>query len=61
MIEPWLKEELTGYLAFRHFFRHSYPMQLNWELLKPLVKRLNLVWKKLEIQIAKFLSGQDSE
>ena len=61
VIEPWLKEDLTDYLAFRHFFRHSYPMQLNWELLKPLVKRLNIVWKKFEIQMAKFLSDQDSE
>ncbi|MCK4514724.1 MAG: hypothetical protein KAU31_05660 [Spirochaetaceae bacterium] len=61
LIEPWLKDELADFLAFRHFFRHSYPMQLNWELLKPLFKRLNLVWKKFEAQITKFLSDQDSD
>lgn len=59
VIEPWLKDELADYLAFRHFFRHSYPMQLDWELLKPLVKRLQLVWKKFEVQVTNYLVDQD--
>ncbi len=60
LIEPQLKDELTDYLAFRHFFRHSYPMQLNWDLLKPLVKRFMSVWKRFEEQITNFLSNLDT-
>lgn len=30
-----LREDLDALLKFRHFFRHSYPVQLDWEKLRP--------------------------
>lgn len=53
-------QELTDYIVFRHFFRYSYPIQLKWELLQPLVKRLNLVWQKFETQMTKYVEDRDS-
>ena len=39
--EP-LRDELSQLLAFRHFFRHAYPMRLKWSLIRPLVKHLEI-------------------
>ncbi len=33
--ELYLK--LREYATFRHFYRHAYSFQLNWEKMKPLV------------------------
>jgi hypothetical protein len=51
-----MKVELTKYLTFRHFFRHSYSFHLEWEELKKLVKPIHSVWKKFKSEILVFLS-----
>lgn len=35
-----MSSALTEFLAFRHFFRHAYPMRLRWERIQPLVESL---------------------
>jgi len=49
------KEKLAEYLAFRHFFRHSYGSEFDWKRLKPLMKGVEKLWKKLEKDIHRFL------
>ncbi len=41
------KESLEKYLAFRHYFRHSYGFVLEWEQLKPLSDDLHSTFQKL--------------
>ncbi|MHA1294033.1 MAG: hypothetical protein ACTSQJ_15380 [Promethearchaeota archaeon] len=33
-------EDLKKYLGFRHFSRHAYSFDLNWELMKDLIYRI---------------------
>ena len=33
-------EELKEYLGFRHFSRHAYSFDINWELMKDLIYRI---------------------
>ena len=41
------KEKLEKYLYFRHFIRHSYSSELDWELMGPLVKDIENIWKDI--------------
>lgn len=36
-------EDLKEYLGFRHFSRHAYAFDLEWELMKDLIERINLI------------------
>ena len=40
--------KLREYATFRHFYRHAYSFQLNWEKLQPLVDNVQLVWKDVK-------------
>ena len=51
------KKQLVEYLAFRHFFRHSYGFEFDWKRLKPLINRVEKLWKKLEKDITKFIKN----
>lgn len=48
------REKLFNYLAFRHFYRHSYSFFLDWKELKPLICDLNSVWKEVRESLEKF-------
>ena len=49
------KDQLAGYLSFRHFFRHSYGFEIDWQRLKPLMNGVEKLWKVLEKDINCFL------
>ena len=57
IISPTVRDELSEYLGFRHFFRHAYPMRLSWPLVKPLVEKLetvrNVFCEEIELFLAK--------
>ena len=55
VISVELQAELTEMLAFRHFFRHSYPMRLNPDLIQPLIKKLAIVPAAFEREVQRFL------
>ncbi len=50
-----LKEKLINYLGFRHFFRHSYGHEIEWEKARNLFLGLHDNWKEVKTDIIKFL------
>ena len=44
-------EQLNQYLAFRHFYRHSYSFHIDWSKLRVLIFPINDLWKKLKMEI----------
>ena len=57
VISEALKEKLTPYLGFRHFYRHSYSFMLQWNELEKLVIPLDAVWVQFKEEINRFVSG----
>ena len=49
------KEQLVGYLSFRHFFRHSYGFEIDWRRLKPLINEVEEIWKVLKKDINEYI------
>ena len=54
------KNELSEYLAFRHFYRHSYSTRLKWEELKKLVLPIQENWGKIRSEIFSFIRKLES-
>jgi hypothetical protein len=52
-----LQETLEEYLKFRHFIRHAYGFQLDWERMEDLVKKVTGIWKNLKEDINIFLKN----
>jgi hypothetical protein len=50
-----LQQPLEEYLKFRHFVRHSYGFQLDWERMEDLVMEINTVWDKVKSDINAFV------
>ncbi len=51
--ELYLK--LREYATFRHFYRHAYSFQLNWEKMKPLIDDIHIVWKEVKQNLENFI------
>ncbi|MFC1670748.1 hypothetical protein ACFL20_10170 [Spirochaetota bacterium] len=51
-----IKEQLSQYLVFRHFFRHGYSFHLEYDEIKDLIESINPVWKEVKDQIIKNLN-----
>lgn len=49
------KNNLSQYLAFRHFFSHAYALDLYPDKMEPLVKDSKEVYEKFKKDIEKFL------
>jgi hypothetical protein len=52
-----LQEPLDKYLKFRHFIRHSYGFQLEWERMEDLIKGIDSVWKLIKEDINIFIEN----
>ena len=57
VISDELRQSLSDYLAFRHFFRHSYTFLLSWDELKRLANNLNNVWENVKGELDLFLKN----
>lgn len=53
IISSETKNNLIDYLAFRHFFSHSYALDLYHTKMKPLVQNIHAKYKKFQIEIDK--------
>lgn len=55
-----LRKQTVGiiepYLGFRHFFRHSYTFEIDWQKLKPLVENIETALKEFRTDLEDFLS-----
>ena len=47
--------QLREYATFRHFYRHAYSFQLNWEKMEPLVINMQTVWDEVKICLENFI------
>lgn len=47
---------LAEYLAFRHFYRHSYSFVLDWAKLRPLVVHLHRTWADVKAALTASLN-----
>ncbi len=52
--ELYLK--LREYATFRHFYRHAYSFQLNWEKMNPLIDNLQTVWNEVKLNLENFIN-----
>jgi hypothetical protein len=54
--------QLADYMAFRHFFRHSYSFTLEWKKLKKLITSAEGIWQKTKNELELFLNSlEESE
>jgi uncharacterized protein YutE (UPF0331/DUF86 family) len=55
VISKELARRLAGYLGFRHFYRHSYSLFLEWEKLRELIVPLQDAWAQVKEELSRFL------
>jgi ribonuclease HepT-like protein len=55
-----LAQSLGNYLAFRHFYRHSYSFYLDWHELEKLVIPLHVIWAQVRSELQSFLDTLSS-
>ena len=55
IIDEQMYLKLREYATFRHFYRHAYSFQLNWEKMKSLVENIHVVWKETKQSLEKFI------
>lgn len=48
--------KLREYATFRHFYRHAYSFQLNWEKMNPLIDNLHMVWNEVKLNLENFIN-----
>ncbi len=55
VISEELRDKLSDYLAFRHFFRQAYPFDIQWNKMSLLVSQCETVFEQFEKEIGAFL------
>ena len=55
VIDEKLYLKLREYATFRHFYRHAYSFQLNWEKMKPLAQNIHIVWEESKQSLYKLI------
>jgi hypothetical protein len=57
VVSPELKQRLKDFMEFRHFFRHSYVFNLEWDRMKTLVLGCEETFRLIENELDRFLQG----
>lgn len=55
IISEELYMKLREYATFRHFYRHAYSFQMNWEKMRPLVENVHEVWKDFKLSLENYV------
>lgn len=55
IIDEDLYLKLREYATFRHFYRHAYSFQLNWEKMQPLIDNVHIVWNEVKQRLINFI------
>ena len=61
LLRDSLKESLSDYMGFRHFFRHAYGYHLRWDLAKPLFENMQSVWQEVKHDILEFVGAENGK
>ena len=57
IINDDIKNDLEKYLLFRHYIRHSYGSELDWNEMRPLVKEIENTWKVIKNNFEEFIKN----
>jgi hypothetical protein len=52
-----IKDAFEDYLYFRHFIRHAYSSELEWNRMEPLVKNIEEIWKAIKTDFELFIKN----
>jgi len=52
-----VKDILEKYLLFRHFIRHSYSSELDWDEMKGLSKDIRKIWEIIKADFTTFIEN----
>ena len=61
VISPELRQNLRGFLDFRHVFRHAYTHELKWTKMKALVLTAKSTLQRLEEETNRFFALMNKE
>jgi len=57
IINDEIKKKLEKYLLFRHFIRHAYSSELDWNAMEPLVNEIDTIWKVVKNDFKQFIEN----
>ena len=57
IINNEIKKKLEKYLLFRHFIRHSYSSELDWDEMGPLINEIDTIWKIVKNDFEEFIEN----
>jgi hypothetical protein len=57
IINDEIKKKLEKYLLFRHFIRHSYSSELDWDEMGPLINEIDTIWKIVKNDFEEFIEN----
>jgi hypothetical protein len=52
-----IKEKLNDYLSFRHFIRHTYSSELDWNEMKSLINEIDDIWQIVKNDFREFMKN----
>jgi len=57
IIKDDIKKKLEKYLLFRHFIRHSYSSELDWNEMSPLMRDIENIWEIIKTNFKEFIEN----
>ncbi|MBQ9657861.1 MAG: hypothetical protein IJV31_03735 [Clostridia bacterium] len=61
IVDEELYLKLREYVTFRHFYRHAYSFQLDWDKMENLVDDIYMVWENVKESLEVFMKNEDEK